>query len=531
MTDRRKIAWDLIARDKVSPDARKAGASLKNTGDDARTAGEQARRASDAFDHLGDEARGAAGDIDTLDRQLEQAEGRLALLATQITRAGDAADRADLVKKFRAEERDINQLKKLRGVLGDVAGDVESLADKLGGKAINLLGGTFASLPPQAQAGVAAAGAAIGTTLSAAVGGAVSAGVLLGLGGGVLAAGIKSALSNEHVQAAWRQGFGERAKQALAGFSDPFVQPLAKLAFAAGDSIERMAPALKRMGEALAPIVDKLGPALLDGLERALPGIEKAVLASVPLFEKLAEHAPALGEAIGTFFELIAKGGPGAVKFLEAFLSALGPIIVYVGALIATLSRLFQASVVGSAVMIRAILGAFDLILAGAATAFGWIPGLGGKLKDASDKFQAFKNRVNAELNGIQDEEVRVTVVYKDVGYQGFGRAGTAGSRSPHTSTGTAVVGFGPARALGGPVRAGHAYTVGDSGKPEVFVPDVNGKLMTKMPQAWAARRQPDAAAPGTQIVRILIEGTGVLAGLRKEIRVQGGDVQQVLGL
>ena len=36
--------------------------------------------------------------------------------------------------------------------------------------------------------------------------------------------------------------------------------------------------------------------------------------------------------------------------------------------------------------------------------------------------------------------------------------------------------------------------------------------------------------AAGEQVVRILLEGTGMLAGLRKEIRIKGGSVQGVLG-
>lgn len=38
------------------------------------------------------------------------------------------------------------------------------------------------------------------------------------------------------------------------------------------------------------------------------------------------------------------------------------------------------------------------------------------------------------------------------------------------------------------------------------------------------------ASAGGEQTIRIVIDGTGLLTGLRKEIAIQGGDVQQVLG-
>lgn len=48
-------------------------------------------------------------------------------------------------------------------------------------------------------------------------------------------------------------------------------------------------------------------------------------------------------------------------------------------------------------------------ILTGAATAFGWVPGIGPKLKDAAAKFATFKDDVNAELAGIKDRNVTVT--------------------------------------------------------------------------------------------------------------------------
>ena len=40
-----------------------------------------------------------------------------------------------------------------------------------------------------------------------------------------------------------------------------------------------------------------------------------------------------------------------------------------------------------------------------------------------------------------------------------------------------AVIGGREARASGGPVKAGHVYTVGESGK-ETFVPTVNGQIL-----------------------------------------------------
>lgn len=55
-------------------------------------------------------------------------------------------------------------------------------------------------------------------------------------------------------------------------------------------------------------------------------------------------------------------------------------------------------------------LGVVGALVHGAAKAFGWVPGLGGKLKDAAAGFDRFKDSVNAALSGIHDKDVYVRV-------------------------------------------------------------------------------------------------------------------------
>lgn len=49
-------------------------------------------------------------------------------------------------------------------------------------------------------------------------------------------------------------------------------------------------------------------------------------------------------------------------------------------------------------------------LINGAAKAFGWVPGIGGKLKTAADEFNKFADKANAALDGIDDETVNVNV-------------------------------------------------------------------------------------------------------------------------
>jgi hypothetical protein len=60
--------------------------------------------------------------------------------------------------------------------------------------------------------------------------------------------------------------------------------------------------------------------------------------------------------------------------------------------------------------VVDGILAPLGLIITGAAKAFGWVPGLGGKLQAAATAFTNFKNSVNAALGGINGRTVHVNV-------------------------------------------------------------------------------------------------------------------------
>jgi TP901 family phage tail tape measure protein len=54
----------------------------------------------------------------------------------------------------------------------------------------------------------------------------------------------------------------------------------------------------------------------------------------------------------------------------------------------------------------------FGFIINGAAKAFGWVPGLGPKLKDAARQFNTFRDRVNADLNGVKSRTINVSLAF-----------------------------------------------------------------------------------------------------------------------
>ncbi|MFG2678297.1 phage tail tape measure protein [Streptomyces sp. NPDC048392] len=58
------------------------------------------------------------------------------------------------------------------------------------------------------------------------------------------------------------------------------------------------------------------------------------------------------------------------------------------------------------------VLDAFGNIIDGAAKLFGWVPGVGKKLKGAAKEFRGFRDDVNAALGGIKDKAVQTKVEF-----------------------------------------------------------------------------------------------------------------------
>ena len=163
--------------------------------------------------------------------------------------------------------------------------------------------------------------------------------------------------------------------------------------------------------------------------------------------------------------------------FSVAFAILLGPLIGSIILLVTHFGKVKAAfQLVGTAVstvwnsVIRpafaAIVGTFlsvvGAIINGAAKAFGWVPGIGGKLKAAAREFNKFAASTNASLASIRDQTVTVNVLTK----------GTLPSGAIANAHGRMEF-----RAHGGPVSKDTPYVVGEGG-PEVFVPDNSGVIV-----------------------------------------------------
>lgn len=368
-----------------------------------RAIGDQAQAsASAAGDRIGDTIGRRASDriMDRITNRLRDSRGRF--LPTNGAGSGGLDD--DHRVKVQVDVDKQSFLQRLAG-LGKSAGSL--IATGVGGALTTLFSGDIISLV--AKMIVGALVAAFGSSV---VGAAISSMILLALGGGAIAIGIAGAIKDPRIQTAI-DGIGERLKVMADKFSAHFKGPLEDF-FAPGNKggggligvIEQITPMVEQLGRVLGPVAGKLGDGIIGMLQNMLPPLLRAMEKSAPVIEKLAEKLPGLGASIGKFFETIADGSPEAALFLGDLLEAFGWLIESIGQVIKNLTFLygfFRTCIVG---MIN-LMGDF---LRGAVIAFGWIPGVGPKLKGLEAKFAEFRRNANNQLNGIRDRTVDIRI-------------------------------------------------------------------------------------------------------------------------
>jgi hypothetical protein len=145
-------------------------------------------------------------------------------------------------------------------------------------------------------------------------------------------------------------------------------------------------PALQAVGEGVGKILVALGKLILalvspNGL-RALRG----------LFDGIA------GALVGLAW-LFTNGTPVMERYFHNFAVATDDVRGVLKTLTLAVATTAQAVLIGFKFMTDGVLGFIGATLHGAADAFGWVPGLGPKLKAASKAFDGFKAGVDTNLN------------------------------------------------------------------------------------------------------------------------------------
>jgi len=475
---------------------------------------------------------------------------------------------------------------KLMALTEKIGGALTTGLGKIGTILPGALGDAVGNLPPmgQAIAGVLVAGLAV--SLAPMIGAAISGAVMLAVGGGVLAGGIALVAKNAQVKSAFSKlkdslfdqdtstiedkikkaqeryakaaALGsasgmksakydiEKAKteldkalvfntlnRSLRDLAQPLVAPLVRAAKTFSQVISDLKPDIGQLFKTVAPIIDKLAPALGDFFKSMMPGIMNAVKGSVPIFNTLADKLPLIGSSLSDFFNSISENGDDTKQFWSDLLTAVAGLIISLGKIISFLTRFYSAwrNAMGNAIrfvqsLAMVALEAFGTILHAAAEAWGWIPGLGPKLRAADARFAAFRDGVNRKLAGIHDKTVKIRIlqVFTTVGHAVTDAAALIASRM---ATG------GIKGAASGATSSGWTW-VGE-----------NGPELAKLPPGTAVRSAGDsrrmAGQGGATHAIVHFEGSGdaamdallrlLLSKVRIEIRERfGGDAQAALG-
>lgn len=157
----------------------------------------------------------------------------------------------------------------------------------------------------------------------------------------------------------------------------------------------------------LMPVLEKIWKDVLAGVRDAFDDVRRAVERNRPQLQDLYDKF----KLVMTF--IVDKVLPIVGPVLKEAFRVLGTQISTVIEILGFLDDAFNKVVLpGIRLFVKLALGAIGLFVDGAAAAFGWIPGLGPKLKAAAKHFDEFAASVNTSLAGIQGVTVAVIPGY-----------------------------------------------------------------------------------------------------------------------
>lgn len=155
---------------------------------------------------------------------------------------------------------------------------------------------------------------------------------------------------------------------------------------------------------------------VVGGVGRLTEGFRSGTGAGGKLREAV-ESARLKFEKYRPLLEVLAKG---VAKFAGAILKVVIPAIA---AFYGAMTSLYIQ-------VVPKVIAVFDVLIRAAAKAFGWVPGLGPKLKTAAKEFGEFKDEVNRTLDAIKDKEIKIKLKEQAVAAFDAGTAsGTGGGR------------------------------------------------------------------------------------------------------
>lgn len=412
-------------------------------------------------------------------------------------------------------------------ILGDIGKFGEKAGDEVGdgmksGLTGVFSGDIFSTIIKAALVGVTA------TVIAPLIGPAIGTALSLAFGGGAIGAGVASALKDPQIQTAIG-GLKTSLGRAFDDFGDDFKGPVLDFLSQIPSVLKPLQPLVAQIGADLAPVAASLGQGVIGFLQNVLPSIGRLTDASGPIVKVLGDKLPGIGDAMAGLFDTISKNSGDTAQFFKGLLDAIKLIIEFVGVLIGAFYKMYDVIRTVMRGLVNVVTGALLDILVAANDAFGWVPGLGPKLRTASQKVADFREKVMKELSAIPDKTITITIKQRFVQtgkyisqsqidnptqlYSGLRSGGVKGAASGRTSGGLTWTGEDGPELLNLPPGTG-VHTAGDSARMAAQMGGGSAEVVVGFDKSGL-----------TGLALALMET------LRAEIAHSGGNVQRVLGV
>jgi len=295
---------------------------------------------------------------------------------------------------------------------------------------------------------------------------------------------------------------------------------------------DNVIPPLRSFGgylvDTVAPIVGEFVSTHLAKLKEAFNTVKQAIQDNRPqidsivsAFKTVAKFVveqifPILGKLANEYFPLVA----GQIR----------AVITTIGYMVDAFNSIKEAVRVSLAYVAEKFLGFIEFMLEGAAKAFGWVPGLGEKLKGAAKEFGTFRDDVNRKLGGITDQAVDIAIKYSSTGVNltspsSVGRRAMGGPGGPVRGPGTTTSDTAGLYALSNKewvVKAASSMKYGDQA-----MASVNAGTATIIPGLAAGGRAGltvGASGDSTALAKSVGASVNVLAtAMAKQLAKSGG--------
>jgi TP901 family phage tail tape measure protein len=192
------------------------------------------------------------------------------------------------------------------------------------------------------------------------------------------------------MQALWER-HGPAVKEALQTVSR-FVQ-------------DQVVPVLRTMAEfvqtRVLPVLQGLAGHILGGLQSAFNNIRDKINENRPQLASLVEAFKSVAEFVVT--KIVPLLGPVLATAFKHLGQTIGTAIDVIAGIVKIFTTVKDTATSVLRTVIDVFAGFVETLVSGAAKAFGWVPGLGDKLKSASRSVEGFRDDANRALNGVKD--------------------------------------------------------------------------------------------------------------------------------